>query len=60
MPEVFNMNLFTYTKKISEKISYYDQLTKDVKKNLMMSNPFAIPVKMTVIWINNCKNDNSE
>ena len=54
------MNLFTYTKKISEKISYYDQLTKDVKKNLMMSNPFAIPVKMTVIWINNCKDDNSE
>lgn len=48
------MNLFAYTKKLSEKISYYDRLTREAKKNFSMTNPFAKPVNMTVIWVENC------
>lgn len=48
------MNLFNYTKKLSEKISYYDRLTREAKKNFSMSNPFAVPVVKTVIWVENC------
>ncbi len=54
------MNLFNYTRKLSEKISYYDRLTREAKKNFSMSNPFAVPVVKTVIWVENCneKDDN--
>ena len=48
------MNLLNYTKKLSERISYYDELTKESAKKFSMSNPFSIPVNMTVIWIENC------
>ena len=48
------MNLFNYTKKLSEKISYYDRLTRKEKKNFCTSNPFAVPVVKTVVWVENC------
>lgn len=48
------MNLFSYTKKLSEKISYYDRLTKETAKNFSMTNPFSVPVNLTVIWVENC------
>lgn len=56
------MNLLNYTKKLSEKISYYDRLTREAKKNFSMSNPFAKPVDKMVIWVENCpeKKDDSD
>ena len=48
------MNLFNYTKKLSEKISYYDRLTREAKKNFCASNPFGVPVNKTVVWVENC------
>ncbi len=48
------MNLLNYTKKLSEKISYYDRLTRESARNFPMSNPFAKPVNLTVIWVENC------
>ena len=46
------MNLLNYTKKLSEKISYYDSFTKKAKI-FSMSNPFKIPENMTVVWVEN-------
>ena len=48
------MNLFNYTKKLSEKISYYDRLTREAKKIFCASNPFVVPVNKTVVWVENC------
>lgn len=48
------MNLLSYTKKLSEKILYYDRLTKESAKNFSMSNPFSIPKNVTIIWVENC------
>ena len=48
------MNLFNYTKKLSEKIAYYDKLTSKSARTFSMSNPFITPVNMTVIWVENC------
>ncbi|HIS82600.1 hypothetical protein KID03_05660 [bacterium] len=53
------MNLLNYTKKLSEKISYYDRLTRQAKK-FSMSNPFAKPANMTVIWVENCSEKKKE
>ena len=47
------MNLFNYTKQLSEKISYYDRLTQEAKKNFSMSNPFVVPVNKTIVWVEN-------
>lgn len=47
------MNLFNYTKQLSEKISYYDRLTREAKKNFSMSNPFVVPVNKTIVWVEN-------
>ena len=43
------MNLFEYTKKLSEKIKFYDDIAKT--PYFGMKNPFAEPVNITVIWI---------
>lgn len=53
------MNLLNYTKKLSEKISYYDRLTREAKK-FSMANPFAKPANMTVIWVENCSEKKKE
>ncbi len=54
------MNLFTYTKKLSEKISYYDRLTRDALNNFTMSNPFAPKQETIIIWVENCEDKNQE
>ena len=54
------MNLFNYTKKLSEKISYYDRLTREAKKNFLMSNPFMRPSNLTVVWVENCAEKNNK
>ncbi len=41
------MNLLAYTKKLSEKIAYYDKMTK---KNYT-TNPFEKPLNVTIIWV---------
>lgn len=43
------MNLLNYTKKISEKVKFYDEIAKN--PFLGMKNPFAEPITLTVIWI---------
>ena len=47
------MNLFTYTKKLAEKIKYYDNLTKNLKLNFSLNNPFKPNTEMLVIWVEN-------
>lgn len=41
------INLLAYTKKLSEKIAYYDALPK----REFMVNPFAKPLNITIIWV---------
>ena len=43
------MNLFEYTRKISEKIKLYDTSAKDVQ--FKTYNPFATPINLTIVWI---------
>ena len=50
------MNLFTYTKKLAEKIKYYDNLTKNLKLNFSLNNPFKPNTEMLVIWVENNSN----
>lgn len=45
------MNLFAYTKKLSEKIAYYDALTKKDIFDHYASNPFSQPINITIIWV---------
>lgn len=54
------MNLLAYTKKLSEKISYYDKLTKNRYMNISITNPFAKPVNLTIVWVENCENEKDE
>lgn len=43
------MNLLDYTKKLSDKIKFYDSIAK----NCFFSehNPFTKPIDITIIWI---------
>ena len=45
------MNLLSYTKKLAEKINFYDEIVKSSLSDFNLSNPFAAPVNITVIWI---------
>ena len=45
------MNLLSYTKKIAEKINFYDEIVKNSLSDFPLSNPFAQQVNITVIWI---------
>ncbi len=45
------MNLLDYTKKLSEKIKFYDSIAQNPFCSVSMSNPFARPVNITVIWV---------
>lgn len=56
------MNLLSFTKKISEKIKYYDDISKDTFSGLNMMNPFAQeyakPINITIIWVDeNCEKE---
>ena len=43
------MSLFDYTKKISEKIKFYDNISR--KKYFGYKNPFSQPVSYTIVWV---------
>ena len=47
------MNLLSYTKKIAEKINFYDDFAKNAMSNLNLINPFQPkpPLNITIIWI---------
>ena len=51
------MNLLSYTKKIAEKINFYDEIVKNSLSDFSLSNPFAHPVNITVIWIDDDDDD---
>jgi len=51
------MNLLNYTKKLYEKIKFYDKITRK-SPDKYLSNPFARPVNLTVIWVENRENQN--
>jgi len=47
------INLLEYTKKLSEKIKYYDTIAKGTYAPMI--NPFAKPVAITIVWVEeNC------
>lgn len=49
------MNLLDYTKKLAEKIKFYDSLAQNPFSQII--NPFAKPVAVTIIWVENeCEN----
>ena len=43
------MTLLEYTKKLSEKIRFYDTITQNPLFGF--GNPFAKPVNITIVWI---------
>ena len=45
------MNLLDYTKKLSEKIKFYDSIAQNPFCSISMSNPFARPVNITIVWV---------
>lgn len=45
------MNLLTYTKQLYEKINFYDKLFKQQNLDISMTNPFAKPLNITIIWL---------
>lgn len=52
------MNLFEYTKKLSDKIKFYDSIAQNnLFENPFWINPFAKPMNITIIWIGNEEED---
>ena len=49
------MNLFEYTKKLTEQIKFYDSIAQNTFSNIY--NPFAKPISITIVWV---ENDNGE
>lgn len=49
------MNLLTYTKKLYEKINFYDKVFKNKNFDNYASNPFNNPKSLTVIWVEHNK-----
>lgn len=47
------MNLFTYTKKLAQKIKYYDRLANEIKLDFSINNPFKPKTEMIVVWVEN-------
>lgn len=45
------MNLLDYTKKLAEKIRFYDSIAQPYYKGLNATNPFAKPISVTIIWV---------
>jgi len=58
MKKVLPMNLLSYTKKIAEKINFYDEIAKASLSDYNIFNPFVKnqPLNITIIWIDE-KND---
>ncbi|MBR5554663.1 hypothetical protein IKU74_01490 [bacterium] len=53
------MYLFSYTKKLAEKIKYYDKLVNEMNLNLSFNNPFKTNKEFVVIWVENLDDDNN-
>lgn len=56
------MSILSFTKKLSEKIKFYDEISQDKFSGLNMMNPFANdytkPINLTIIWVDeNCEED---
>lgn len=51
------MNLFDYTKKLSEKVKFYDSIAQN--PFLRTANPFAKPITVTIVWVENDDCDES-
>lgn len=47
------MDLLAYTRKLAEKINYYDRLVKSLKPNFSLRNPFNQDSELIVIWVEN-------
>lgn len=45
------MNLLDYTKKLAEKIRFYDSMVQPFYGNFNSTNPFAKPISVTIIWV---------
>lgn len=43
------MKLLDYTKKLTDKIKYYDTIAKTTLFSAY--NPFAKPINLTIVWI---------
>ncbi len=52
------MNLLDYTKKISEKIKFYDSIAQNSFSAINITNPFAKPINITVVWVEDDCNNN--
>lgn len=52
------MNLLDYTKRLSEKIRFYDSIAQNNFWSMNTTNPFAKPISFTVIWVEEDCNDN--
>lgn len=51
------MNLLEYTKKLAEKIKFYDSIAQNSFSGLHTTNPFAKPISLTIVWVEEEKND---
>lgn len=47
------MNLLAYTKKLYEKIRFYDSVLKNKNFDDDYGNPFREPLNITIIWFDN-------
>lgn len=55
------MNLLDYTKKLSEKIKFYDSIAQNTFSGIRMTNPFAQPINITIVWVEeDCRNDDDD
>lgn len=45
------MNLLEYTKKLSEKIKFYDSIAQNTLFGMHTTNPFAKPINVTIVWV---------
>ncbi len=45
------MNLLDYTKKLSEKIKFYDSIAQNTFFGIHTANPFAKTINITIIWV---------
>ena len=53
------MNLLDYTKKLSEKIKFYDSIAQNTFSG--MTNPFAQPINITIVWVEeDCRNNDDD
>lgn len=45
------MDLLNYTKKLYDKIKFYDSIAQNTFSGLHSVNPFAKPINITIVWV---------